>query len=378
MTSFDLDALAALGASVPPTDEWARTQASRRARQPTHLTAPAGSLGRLEGLSIWLAGTQGSCPPRPIRAPRLVIFAGDHGVAHTGVSAYRPEATAQMLRRLLAGDAAVSAVADLVGASVRAVDLAVDADLDDLPAEVTAYKVRRGSGDIATGPALTRGEAERAFAVGIAVADDEVDRGADLLITGEIGVGHTTAAAAVVAVLTGADVASVVGRGSGIDDRAWMIKCAAVRDAARRGRTKATDPVALLAEVAGADLAALSGFVLQAAVRRTPVVLDGVACAAAALVAHRIGPRSAQWWLAGHLSGEPAHRLAVEALQLDPVVDFGIRLGDGTGALLALPVLRAAGYTLAQPVVVDQPAARWGHPDARPTSGGVGTEDRAR
>jgi nicotinate-nucleotide--dimethylbenzimidazole phosphoribosyltransferase len=351
VTNLDLDALDALGASVPRPDEGAREAA--RERQ-SRLTKPAGALGRLEDLSIWLAGVQGCCPPRPIQRPRVVIFAGDHGVARTGVSAYPPEVTGQMVRNFIAGGAAVNVLARACGASVRVLDMAVDADLGDLPAEVTAYKVRRGSGNIATGPALTRAEAEQAFLAGVAVADDEVDSGADLLIPGDMGIGNTTAAATLVAVLTGAEVATVVGRGTGIDDRVWMVKCAAVRDAARRGRTKTADMVDLLAEVAGADLAAMSGFLVQAAVRRTPVVLDGVVSGAAALVADRIAYRCKDWWLAGHRSSEPAHTVTLERLQLEPVVDYELRLGEGTGALLALPILRAAGATLAEMATFDE------------------------
>ena len=233
-------------------------------------------------------------------------------------------------------------------------DIAVDADLSDLPADVVAHKVRRGSGDISREPALSREEAERAFRVGAEVADEEVDSGADLLIPGDMGIGNTTPAATLVAVLTDTEVATVVGRGTGIDDRAWMVKCAAVRDAARRGRGKRADMIDLLAEVGGADIAAMSGFLLQAAVRRTPVLLDGVVSGAAALVAHRIAYRSRDWWLAGHRSTEPSHTIALDWLQLEPVIDYGLRLGEGTGALLALPVLRAAGATLALMATFDE------------------------
>ena len=348
MTTLDLDAL---GASVPLPDVGS-AQAARE-RQ-TRLTKPAGALGRLEDLSIWLSGVQGCCPPRPIRRARVVIFAGDHGVARNGVSAYPQAVTAQMVRTFVAGGAAVNVLARTAGASVRVLDLAVDADLCDLPAEVSAHKVRRGSGDIALGPALTRAEAEQAFRAGVAVADEEVDSGADLLIPGDMGIGNTTAAAALVAVLTEAEVAAVVGRGTGIDDRVWMVKCAAVRDAARRGRTRTSDMVDLLAEVSGADVAAMTGFLVQAATRRTPVILDGVVSGAAALVADRIGHRCRHWWLAGHRSTEPAHTIALERLRLEPLIDYGMRLGEGTSGLLALPILRAAGATLAEMATFDE------------------------
>ncbi len=345
---LDLGALAA-GVTLP--DEQARAQARVRLDL---LAKPTGALGRLEELSVWLAGVQGRCPPQAVAHARVVVFAGDHGVAGSGVSAYPPEVTAQMVRTFVAGGAAVNVLARTLGASVRVLDLGVDADLADLPPAVTAHKVRRGSGDIADGPALTRAEAEQAFRAGVAVADEEVDSGADLLVPGDMGIGNTTVAAALVAVLSTAEVVDVIGRGTGIDDRAWMVKCAAVRDAARRGRAVRADPIALLAEVGGADVAAMSGFLLQAAARRTPVLLDGVVSGAAALVAHRIAYRAREWWLAGHRSTEPAHRVALERLQLEPVVDLGLRLGEGTGALMALPVLRAAGALLAEMATLDE------------------------
>ncbi len=352
MTTIDLAALAA--AVESPSDE---ARAAARARQ-GRLTKPTGALGRLEELAEWLCGVQGACPPRPIDRARVVVFAGDHGVARAGVSAYPPEVTAQMVLNFLAGGAAVNVLARLAGAGVRVADLAVDVGDGALgaqvPPDVVRHKVRRGSGDISVEDALTRAEAERAFAAGIAIADEEVDSGADLLITGDMGIGNTTPAAALVALLTGADVVDVVGRGTGIDDAGWMRKCAAVRDATRRGRDRKGDPIDLLAAVGGADLAAMTGFLLQAAVRRTPVLLDGVVSGAAALVAHRIAFRAKGWWLAGHRSTEPAHRAALERLDLAPVLDLGLRLGEGTGALLALPVLRAAGATLAEMATFDE------------------------
>ena len=214
---------------------------------------------------------------------------------------------------------------------------------------------------------MTLEESEQAVRAGMAIADEEVDAGADLLIAGDMGIGNTTPSATLVTVLTDAEVATVVGRGTGIDDRAWMIKCAAVRDAARRGRTRQADMLDLLAEVAGPDIAAMSGFLFQAAVRRTPVLLDGVVSGAAALVAQRIGYRSRQWWLAGHRSTEPAHARALDRLDLEPIVDFGLRLGEGTGALVALPVLKAAAATLAEMSTFDEAGVSDREPDHGPT-----------
>jgi nicotinate-nucleotide--dimethylbenzimidazole phosphoribosyltransferase len=316
------------------------------ARQLT-LTKPPGSLGRLEELGAWLCSVQGQCPPRPLERARVVVIAGDHGVVRRGVSAFPPEVTAQMVRNFLAGGAAVNALAQVVGASVRVVDLAVDDDLAGAPDSVTRWKVRRGSGDITEVPALTAEETDRAFRAGMAVADEEIDTGVDVLITGDMGIGNTTAAAALVGLLTGNDAGQVTGRGTGVDDNAWMRKAAAVRDAMRRSRPHLDDPLALLQWCGGADFAAMTGLLLQAAARRTPVVLDGVVSGAAALVAHRVAFRSALWWQAGHVSVEPAHALALHKLGLTPLLDYRLRLGEGTGALVALPLLRAAQALLA-------------------------------
>ena len=322
-------------------------RAAARERQLT-LTKPAGALGRLEDLATWVAGVQGQCPPRTFERVRCVVFAGDHGVARHGVSAYPPEVTAQMVRNFLTGGAAVNVLARLAGAQVRIVDMAVDDDLSGVPTEVTRWKVARSSGRIDREDALSLAQAEQAFRAGMAIADEEVDAGTDLLVTGDMGIGNTTPAAALTAVLTAQDAASVMGRGTGVDDRGWMRKCAAVRDAIRRGQPLVGDPVRLLATIGGADFAAMTGFLLQAAVRRTPVVLDGVVSGACALIAHRIAFRASDWWVAGHRSTEPAHALALERLALTPLLDQELRLGEGTGALLAVPIIHAAQATLAQ------------------------------
>lgn len=336
--------LTAFRTAVVRPDAEAETAGDERQQQ---LTKPAGSLGRLETLSTWLCAVQGRCPPAPLRRVRVVVFAGDHGVARSGVSAYPTEVTAQMVRNLVTGGAAVNTMAAALDAGVRVVDLAVDADLSDLPRPVTAHKVRRGSGDISVEDALSADEVEQALRAGIAIADEEVDGGADLLIAGDMGIGNTTPAAALVGLLTTNDAAAVTGRGTGVDDPTWMRKAAAVRDAMRRGRPRLGDQQDLLAAVGGADFAAMTGFLLQAASRRTPVVLDGVVSCAAALVAQRVAFRAVPWWVAGHRSVEPAQTLALHRLGLQPLVDLQLRLGEGTGALLAVPLLRAAQATLA-------------------------------
>lgn len=307
------------------------------------LAKPDGSLGRLEELGVWLAACQGVCPPRPLARPRVVVFAGDHGVAARGVSAYPAEVTAQLVTAVLTGGAAVNVLAAAAGATVRVVDLAVDADTPD---PVSRYKVRRSSGSIDVEDALTHEETLAALQAGRDIADEEVDGGADLLVAGDLGIGNTTPAAVLVAALTGAEPVAVVGRGSGIDDATWMRKTVAIRDALRRARPVTADPVALLRCVGGADYAAMAGFLAQAALRRTPVVLDGLAVCAAAMVAEELAHGARDWWVAGHRGTEPAHDMILSHLRLTPLLDLGLRLGQSAGALAALPLLHMAGQVL--------------------------------
>jgi nicotinate-nucleotide--dimethylbenzimidazole phosphoribosyltransferase len=245
-----------------------------------------------------------------------------------------------MVANIAAGGAAINALADIAGATVRVADLAVDADPPS--PQIGAHKIRRASGDIALEDALTHQETLDAIDAGRQIADQEVDAGADLLIAGDMGIGNTTPATVLTAVLTGIEPVAAVGYGTGIDDAGWARKTAAVRDAMFRAEPVLSDPVALLQRCGGADLAGLAGFCAQAAVRRTPLLLDGMAVTAAALIAERLAPGARLWWQAGHLSTEPAHALALAQLGLDPIVDLRMRLGEGTGAAVALPVLRAA------------------------------------
>jgi nicotinate-nucleotide--dimethylbenzimidazole phosphoribosyltransferase len=289
-----------------------------------------------------------------------------------------------MVSNFLAGGAAVNVLASVAGATVRVVDLAVDCPAEvaqALPAQVTRYKVRRSSGRIDIEDALSQDEVEAAVAAGRAIADEEVDSGADLLIAGDMGIGNTTPAAVLVAALTGAEPVAVVGRGTGIDDAGWMRKAAAIRDALRRARPVVGEPLALLRTAGGADLAGMAGFLAQAAVRRTPVLLDGVVVAAAALVAEELAPGARAWWLAGHRSVEPAHTLSLEHLGLEPLLDLGMRLGEGSGALTALPLVLMAGRVLAEMAtfadagVSETPAAESGAGEpgaAEPGTGGPG------
>nr|WP_091670925.1 nicotinate-nucleotide--dimethylbenzimidazole phosphoribosyltransferase [Amycolatopsis marina] len=330
---------------VPRPSEQARATAQERL---DGLVKPLGALGRLEEIAAWLCAAHGQVPPRPLDDVRVVIFAGDHGVASTSaVSAYPREITAAMVRVFLAGVSGVSVLAEQVGARVRVLDIAVDAELADVAPEITAHKVRRGSGSIDVADALESAETLRALAAGRAVADEEIEAGADLLIPGDMGIGNTTVAAALVAAMLGLPADEVVGTGTGVDEAGRAHKVAVVSTALERAGGQAGDPVALLTALGSACAAATTGFLAQAAVRGVPVLLDGVYSGAAALLAAELAPGAQDWWLAGHRSTEPSQAYALKALGLDPILDLGLRLGEGSGAVQAVPVLRSARAVLA-------------------------------
>ena len=328
-------------ARTPVTPPSATATAQARERL-AGLATPAGALGRLGDLGVWLAGAQGVVPPRPLDDVRLVVLAGDHGVAQHGVSAYPPAVTEAMVRTIVGGRAGVSALAAAHGVRVRVLDVAVDADLSDLPAEVTARKVRRSSGPLHLTDALGAGEVEASLALGDAVAAEEVAAGAQLLLTGDLGIGNTTPAAALIAGSLGLAAEDVVGRGTGIDDATWAHKCAVVEAGLARAGVRLDDPVEALTAVGSADLAATTGLMVGAARAGVPVLLDGLMSVACALLADRLAPGAAAWFVAGHRSTEPAQAYALKALGLEPLLDLGMRLGEGSGAVAAVPLLRAA------------------------------------
>ncbi|MGW2257770.1 nicotinate-nucleotide--dimethylbenzimidazole phosphoribosyltransferase [Streptomyces sp. NPDC001780] len=328
------------------------------------LTVAPGALGRLDELGEWLSAAQGSVPVSPVRRPRVVLFAGDHGVASLDVSGRPAGSTHRLVRDVLEGASPVAVLARRADVPVRIVDAGLDCDPELLPAEVVRHRIRRGSGRIDIEDALTAEEAERAVRLGMAIADEEADSGTDLVVLGDLSVGGTTAAATLIAALCGTDASVVTGRGgAGIDDLAWMRKCAAVRDALRRARPVLGDQLELLATVGGADLAATTGFLLQCAVRRMPVILDGIVSAACALVGQRAAFRAPDWWLAGQLSGEPAQAKAFDRMALEPLLGQGVTVGEGAGALLALPLVQAAAALAAE--LPERPAPEAGA-DTRP------------
>ncbi|MEU4132911.1 nicotinate-nucleotide--dimethylbenzimidazole phosphoribosyltransferase [Streptomyces wuyuanensis] len=365
MSSLNLDDFSDL---IERPDSGVRRDAEERRER---LAVPPGALGRLDELGEWLSAAQGAVPVRAVERPRLVLFAGDHGVAELGVSGRAPGTAHELVRSVLDGASPVAVLARRMGVPVRVVDAGLDCDPDLLPEDVVRHRVRRGSGRIDVEDALTPEEAERAVRLGVAIADEEADAGTDLVVLGDLSVGGTTPASALVAALCGTDASVVTGRGgAGIDDLAWMRKCAAIRDSLRRARPVLGDQLALLTAVGGADLAATTGFLLQAAVRRMPVILDGVVSAACALVAQRAAFRAPDWWLAGQVSGEPAQTKALDRMALEPLLEQGVTVGEGTGALLALPLVQAAAALAAELPERPAGAGRDGAEDPSPAEAG--------
>ncbi len=324
------------------------TAAERAARERLdRMTKPQGSLGVLEDIAVQLAGIAGTCPA-PLPVPAVVaVFAGDHGVHAQGVTPWPQEVTAQMVANFLAGGAVINAFAAELGAEVVVVDVGVAASLD--PAEnLLDRKVRPGTADLASGPAMTLAQARRAVEAGIEVAT-RLATASPCLITGDMGIANTTASAALVCAFTGATPAAATGRGTGVDGPTLARKVAVVGRAVERVPARPSTPDAALtalAEVGGLEHAALAGFVLGAAAARVPVLLDGAIAGSAALVAAALSPTVIQYALAGHTSVEPGHAIALQSLGLRPLLDLGLRLGEGTGALLALPLVAGAARAL--------------------------------
>ncbi|WP_077062524.1 nicotinate-nucleotide--dimethylbenzimidazole phosphoribosyltransferase [Streptomyces sp. MP131-18] len=343
------DLLSETLAEIRPLDAQALGEAWERQKR---MTKPAGALGALEVISAQLCGLSRSCPP-PVPEPAAVaVFAGDHGVHAQGVTPWAQEVTTQMVANFLAGGAVCNAFAAQVGAEVCVIDVGVRSELPATQG-LLPRKVRAGTGDITAGPAMTREEALRAVEVGIETARDLVAAGNRALLTGEMGVANTTVSAALVAVFTDADPAEVTGRGTGIDDETHARKVDVVRRALHRHEPEATDPLGVLAAVGGLEHAALTGLILGGASLRVPVILDGVTAGAAALAARAIAPEAVSVCIAGHRSAEPGHLAALTALGLRPLVDLDLRLGEGTGALLALPVVQSAARAVREVATFD-------------------------
>ncbi len=324
-------------ARIPPLDASAALAA--RARQ-DQLTKPQGSLGRLEALSIQLAGITGQARPR-FKEPVVITMAGDHGVARQGVSAFPPEVTPQMVFNFLNGGAAINVLARHVGARVVVVDMGVAADLPPHP-DLVDMKIAKGTRDCSIGPAMTRDEARRSVEAGIKVVSHEIDSGADLIATGDMGIGNTTPSSAIVAAITGRRVSEVTGRGTGVDDAGLAHKIAVIECSLNINHPNPADGLDVLGNVGGFEIGGLAGVMIGAAARRVPVVVDGFISGAAALIAYTLAPAVQPYLIAAHRSVEIGHRATHEHLRLDPLLDLNLRLGEGTGAALGISLCLAA------------------------------------
>jgi nicotinate-nucleotide--dimethylbenzimidazole phosphoribosyltransferase len=331
---------------VDPADDADRARAAQQASDRWASRAkPPGSLGRLEDVAVRLAAITGSCPPAVPARPAVVVFAGDHGVVADGASAWPSEITGAMVRTMAAGGAAINAFASQVGAELTLVDVGVSSDLADLHAQgradVLDRRVRPGTDSFKGGPAMSRHDALDAIAVGIRAGAERIEAGADLLVAGDMGIGNTTPSAALIARFGGLDPEPLVGPGAGVPSAGLAHKQALVRGAVERVEAF-DDPVDVLAEIGGLEIAAMAGLHLAAAARRVPTIVDGVIGGAALCVAEAIAPGAAAHAVGGHRSTEPAATAALQRLGIEPLLTLDLRLGEGTGACLAIPLVQAA------------------------------------
>jgi nicotinate-nucleotide--dimethylbenzimidazole phosphoribosyltransferase len=334
---------------IEPLDQRAQGEAQRRQDE---LTKPPGSLGRLERLAVQVAGITRSARPR-LMYPVVIVAAADHGVTAEGVSAYPSEVTAQMVRNFARGGAAINVLARQAGARVVVVDVGV---AEPLPADLAIVhrKVAAGTSNMAHGPAMSRAQAAQAIAVGLDTVEAEANRGTDVVCLGEMGIGNTSAASAILASLTGAPIADVTGRGTGIDDATWLRKVAVLTQALALNAPNPNDPLDVLSKVGGLEIAALVGVILGGAARRLPIVMDGFITTAAALIATGFCPEVRGYLIAAHRSAERGHRLALEHLELEPLLMLDMRLGEGTAAALVLPTIAAAVALLDEMATFDE------------------------
>ncbi len=336
--------LQTLISSIPEPDQGARNRALERQDQ---LTKPPGALGRLEALSVWLAGVYGTPFPE-VKGKVVIVCAGDHGVTAEGVSAYPASVTPAMVLNFLSGGAAVNAIAATVGASVTVLDVGVNAEL---PAhdQLISSRVRCGTGNIATEPAMTRLEVVQAILAGAGAARTAVQRGTNLIAVGEMGIGNTTPSAAITASILGLPPRAVTGRGTGVQDDGLERKIHVIEQSLERASRSGLEPrdaLSILEHLGGLEIAAMAGVMLGGACLRVPVIVDGFIAGAAALLAVKLEPKVQAFLTASHVSQEPGHRVQLEHLGLRPLFDLDLRLGEGTGALLAMPIIEAAARTL--------------------------------
>ncbi len=322
---------------IGPLDREMMAQA--RARQDT-LTKPRGSLGRLEDLSVQVAGITGQLIP-PMDHKAVLVMAGDHGVAREGVSAYPAEVTPQMVLNFLRGGAAINVLARQVGARVVVVDVGVAFDFEPSPGLLN-YKVAHGTQNLAAGPAMTREQAIQSIEAGIRAVQHEMAHGLHLVATGDMGIGNTTPSSAITAAITGRPVAAVTGRGTGLSDEQLAAKVGVIERALAVNRPDPADPLDVLSKVGGFEIGGIAGVILGAAAHRLPVIIDGFISGAGALIAAGLCPRAADYMIAAHNSVEVGHRAILSHLAVEPIFDLNMRLGEGTGAALAMNVVEAA------------------------------------
>ena len=334
---------------ISPAD--AASMDAARLRQ-QRLTKPPGSLGRLEDLAIQVAGVLSAERP-VIRGKALIIAAADHGVAAEGVSGYPQEVNAQMVQNFLAGGAAINAMARLAGVELTIVNAGIAGPLPHHPA-LRNVSIRRGTDNMARGPAMSRAQAEHCVQAGVTLATEVAEAGADLIGTGDMGIGNTTAAAAITATITAASPGDVTGRGTGRNDEELMAKVAVVERALTVNRPDARDGLDVLAKVGGLEIGVLAGVILGAARAKRVVVLDGFISGAAALIAHSICPTVRDYLVAGHVSAEMGHRTVLSHLALRPLLDLDMRLGEGTGAVLAMGLVESAVACLNEMATFDE------------------------
>jgi nicotinate-nucleotide--dimethylbenzimidazole phosphoribosyltransferase len=323
--------------AIRPLD--AAAMEAARARQ-NRLTKPPGSLGRLETISIQVAGITGQARP-VIEHKAVITCAGDHGVTAQGVSAYPQEVTAQMVTNFLAGGAAINVLARHVGARVVVVDAGMAADFAPQPGLVIK-KIAHGTADMTEGPAMSRAQAIRAIEAGIEVLEDEIARGLSIVAAGDMGISNTTPSSAIVAAITGRPVTEVTGRGTGINDEQLAHKITVVEKALSINQPDPHDTLDVLSKVGGFEIGAIAGVILGAAAHRVPVVVDGFISTAGALIAGGLSPLARGYMIAAHISVEIGHRAMLDHLGLSPCLDFDLRLGEGTGAALVIGIVEAA------------------------------------
>lgn len=329
----------------------AEAVAAARDRQ-MRLTKPAGSLGRLEEISFKLAGVSGQARP-VIKDKAVIVMAADHGVAAAGVSAFPSEVTPQMVLNFLAGGAAINVFARQVNARVVVVDMGVASDLPT-DSRLLNRKVAYGSQNLAVGPAMTREQAEQAIVTGIEIVESEADKGLDLVATGDMGIGNTTPSSAIVAAFTGIEVEKVTGRGTGLDDEGWLHKIEVIKQALEINKPDPNDAMDVLTKVGGFEIAGLVGVILGAAARHIPIIIDGFISTAAALVATEFHPPVRDYLIAAHNSVEIGHRVMLERMELNPLLNLNLRLGEGTGAVLAMNIVEAAARSLDEMATFDE------------------------